>query len=112
MDDFGKHKKHFSTIYSFLQGFKATLLVDFKTVSFGLFDAASRAAPKDMASESMLTRAARFAQLCWRVLLLEIGAKTLQEHFFVEHYGVTLYWLLPLEPLALILVARLGFYHY
>ncbi|CAL1150917.1 unnamed protein product [Cladocopium goreaui] len=32
----------------------------------------------DMLSESMLTRAARFAQLCWRVLLREIGAKTLQ----------------------------------
>lgn len=38
----------------------------------------------DMASESMLTRAARFAQLCWRVLLLEIGAKTLQESMLTQ----------------------------
>lgn len=32
-----------------------------------------------MASESMLTRAARFCQLSWRVMLREIGVEKLQD---------------------------------
>ena len=34
---------------------------------------------QDLASQSMLVRAARFAQLCWKVLMKKLGKDTLQD---------------------------------